>query len=167
MFQEAEQLIARYPITVIGGESICVGRKTKICRFSVLSTWDSEYDEDVKLIIGNNCNLGEFCHITAANRIEIGNNVLLGRWVTITDNSHGDTNSYEDLLIPPQHRVVKSKGPVYIGNDVWIGDKVTVLSGVTIGEGSVIGANSVVTRDVPPYSVAVGNPIRIIKSLNK
>ena len=56
----------------------------------------------------------------------------------------------------------KSKGDVIIGNDVWIGLEAVIMSGVKIGDGAVVGARSVVTRDVPPYSVAAGNPARVI-----
>ena len=52
-----------------------------------------------------------------------------------------------------------------IGDNVWIGDKATILAGVTIGEGAVIGANAVITKDVPAYCIAVGNPARIIKKV--
>lgn len=55
-----------------------------------------------------------------------------------------------------------SKGDIYVGNDVWIGHGVTILSGVTIGDGAVIGACSVVSKDIPPYAIAIGNPIRVI-----
>jgi virginiamycin A acetyltransferase len=55
------------------------------------------------------------------------------------------------------------KGPVSIGNNVWIGDNVTILSGVTVGDGAAIGAGSVVTRDVPGYCIAVGNPARVVR----
>lgn len=75
------------------------------------------------------------------------------------DNDHGNTNK-ESLMIPPIERKLVSKGPIVIGNHVWIGDKVTILSGVTIGEGAVIAANAVVTKDVPAYSVVVGNPAK-------
>jgi virginiamycin A acetyltransferase len=61
-------------------------------------------------------------------------------------------------------RLDQIKGPVSIGNNVWIGDNVTILSGVTLGDGSIIGAGSIVTKDVPPYSVAVGNPAKVIKN---
>ena len=68
-------------------------------------------------------------------------------------------------ILPPVSRPLVSKGKVVIGENVWIGDKATILPGVSIGDGSVIGANAVVTKDVPPYSVVVGNPARIINKV--
>ena len=56
-----------------------------------------------------------------------------------------------------------SKGEVSIGNDVWIGARAIVLSGVTIGDGAIIGAGAVVTRDIPPYAIAVGVPARVLR----
>jgi acetyltransferase-like isoleucine patch superfamily enzyme len=57
-----------------------------------------------------------------------------------------------------------SKGDIVIGHDVWIGQNVTVLSGVSIGTGAVIGANSLVTKNIPPYSIAVGNPAKVLRA---
>ena len=116
------------------------------------------------LKIGNNCNIGQYNHITAVNKIVIGDNLLTGRFVLITDNSHGHFN-YDNLKIHPSKRQVVSKGEVVIGNNVWIGDKVSILPGVHIGDGCVIGANSVVTYDIPSYSIAVGNPVKVIKTI--
>lgn len=113
------------------------------------------------VIIGDNVSLGEYCHITAIECVKIGNNLLTGRFVTITDNSHGLTD-LESLKLPPLKRPIVSKGAVTIKDNVWIGDKVTILPDVTIGEGSVIAANSVVTKDVPPYSVVGGIPAKIL-----
>lgn len=96
--------------------------------------------------------------------IKIGDNVLLGRRVTITDNSHGASN-FTDMTIPPLQRILYPLKGVSIASNVWIGDNVVILPGVTIGEGSIIGANAVVTKDIPPYSVAVGNPARVVKSV--
>lgn len=55
--------------------------------------------------------------------------------------------------------------PVTIGKDVWIGGNVTILAGITIGDGCTIGAGSVVTHDMPPRSVAAGNPCKVIKTV--
>ena len=55
------------------------------------------------------------------------------------------------------------KGDTVIGNDVWIGQNVTIMPGVKVGDGCIIGTNAVVAKDIPPYSIAVGNPARVIK----
>lgn len=162
--KQAEKVYFSYPINLIGGRHISIGKTTYFGKFSILSTWEKYADEmfTPELVIGNRCNFGEYTHITAAIRIEIGDDVLTGRWVTITDNSHGMTD-YETLQLPPLERKLYSRGPVKIGNKVWIGDKATILPGVTIGDGAVIAANAVITKDVPAYSIVAGNPARIIK----
>ena len=154
-----------------GAQYISIQEGTSFEKHLFLSAWD-KYDSiqgqqifNPSIKIGSNCHFGAFDHITATNRIEVGNNVLTGKFVTITDNSHGDTN-IDSLKIRPVERQVFSKGPVKIGNNVWIGDKATILPNVTIGDGAVIAANAVVTKDVPPYSVAAGNPAKIIKTNN-
>lgn len=119
-----------------------------------------------ELIIGNGCNLGEYNHITAVNRIMIGDNLLTGRFVLITDNSHGSF-SKDELNVHPSRRPITSKGEVVIGNNVWLGDKVSILPGVHIGDGCVIGANSVVTHSIPPFSIAAGNPARVLKTVKE
>ena len=63
----------------------------------------------------------------------------------------------------PQLCDLPLKGDTVVGNDVWIGQNVTILPGVHIGDGAVIGANSVVSKDVPPYHIVGGNPIKIIR----
>lgn len=150
---------------LIGPQYISVGN-SKIGKEAILTAYDNAagYSFTPKIIIGEDCNIGEFCHITAINSITIGNGVLTGRWVTITDNSHGQT-TFEDLQIPPLKRKPFSKVPVVIGNNVWIGDKVTILPGVTIGDGAIIGAGSVVTKDVPAMSIVGGNPAKVIKNM--
>ena len=113
------------------------------------------------LIIGNNVTVNFNVHIGVINRIEIGNNVLIGSNILITDHSHGNTRR-EDLDTPPGWRPIVSKGPVIIEDDVWIGENVSILQNVRIGHNSIIGANAVVTKDVPPYSKVIGNPMQII-----
>lgn len=162
-----EKCFFRYPVNAIIGEKYFkIGKECGFGKFAVITAWDSYAGETLypEVIIGDYCNFGDYLHLTCINRIMIGSSVLTGRWVTITDNGHGRTD-LENLKESPLARKLYSKGPVVIGDRVWIGDKVTILPGVTIGEGSVIGANSVVTSDIPPYSVACGNPAKIIKSI--
>lgn len=144
-----------------GGKFIVIGKKTRIDRNNILTAW-SLTSKIPELIIGENCDIGQYNHITCVNRVFIGNGVLTGRWVTITDNSHGNS-SYESLQQRPSLRKVESKGDVFIGDNVWIGDKCTILPNVHIGEGVIVAANSVVTKDVPPYCVVGGNPAIILK----
>lgn len=129
-----------------------------------LTTWNSGGAslDNPYLKIGDNCSFGAYNHITCANKVIIGDYCLTGKWVTITDNSHGDTD-YDSLLLPPTEREITTKGPVMIGKNVWIGDKATILPGVTIGDGAVIAASAVVTKDVSAYSVVGGNPARILR----
>lgn len=110
--------------------------------------------------------------------INIGENTFIGPRVTIY--GHGDVQIGKDCLlavdskifsanhtIPPKGFNIRDlpdiKEPVIIGNDVWLGANVIVLAGVEIGEGAVVGAGSVVTKSLPPYAIAVGNPAKIIK----
>lgn len=116
------------------------------------------------LQIGDSVSMEYDCHIGCINEVRIGARVLMASRVYISDHSHGSTN-VEDLLLPPNARPLISKGPVIIEDEVWLGEGVAVLPGVRIGRSSIIGANAVVTRDIPPYSVAVGAPARVIKTL--
>lgn len=120
-----------------------------------------------KLIIKNNVSITDRCIISAANRIEIGNGCLLGRDTFITDNSHGKNITLEELDISPHERDIYSKGTVIIGDNVWTGKNVCIMPNVKIGNGAIIGANSVVTHNIPPYSVAVGSPAKVIKTIKK
>lgn len=147
-----------------GSEYISIGKETSFMKDLYLTAWSSYREKKFNpiIVIGEDCHFGAYCHITSSNSISIGNNCLTGKWLTITDNSHGLTD-LNDLKEPPVERQLVSKGPVRIGNNVWIGDKVTILAGVNIGDGAVVAANSVVTKDVPAYSVVGGNPAKIIK----
>ncbi|ADQ78561.1 putative acetyl transferase [Paludibacter propionicigenes WB4] len=151
---------------LLGGKHIEIGENTSIGCHAVITCWDKY--EKVKLYpsikIGNNCSIGEYCHISSTNLISIGNGVLTGRRVTITDNSHGNS-SFGELEIPPIKRKIYSKGSVIIEDNVWIGDKASIMAGVHIGKGAVIAANAVVTKDVLPYTIMGGVPAKILKPL--
>lgn len=158
------------PGSLKGMENISIGENTGFEKDLYLTAWTSYETIDGKqefspsIEIGSHCHFGAWNHITAINRIVIGDGCLTGKWVTITDNSHGDLDS-ESLYVRPILRALRSKGPVFIGNNVWIGDKVTILPGVTVGDRAVIAANAVVTKDVPADCVVAGAPAQIIKNL--
>ena len=145
---------------------ISVGTGSFIWNNVTLTAWDSYLGVKYtpKIIIGNRCSIGEDNHITAMNKIVIGNNVLTGKRVLITDNSHG-ASFFELLNIHPLDRDLYSKGPVIIEDNVWIGEKVSIMPGVIIGKGAIIAANSVVTSDVKPYSIVGGVPAKCIKDM--
>ena len=87
--------------------------------------------------------------------------------VFISDSNHGsyvgETQSHPDES-PVERKF--SKKPIEIEDNVWLGEFVSVLQGVRIGKGSIIGSMSVVSRDIPPYCIAVGSPARVIKRFN-
>ena len=116
------------------------------------------------ITIGDNVGFNCRCHIGAIDKIVIGNNVLIGSQVLITDHSHGESTK-EALSISPVNRELYSKGPVIIEDNVWIGEGVCILPNVRVGRNSIIGANSVVIHDVPPFCVVAGNPARVIKKI--
>ena len=90
--------------------------------------------------------------------VKIGNAVILAQNVAVSGLNHG----YEDIQVPIRDQTVTTF-PIIIEDDCWIGANAVVTAGVTIGKHCVIAAGSVVTKDIPPYSIAVGNPARVIK----
>ena len=151
-----------------GKEYISIGFNTKIDSFSAITAWANYRGQcfHPELKLGSHCYIGAYNHFTAVNSITIGDGVLTGKWVTITDNSHGQLVA-DQLMTSPAYRPLYSKGEVVIGNNVWICDKATITAGVTIGDGCIIAANAVVTKSVPPYSLVAGNPAKVIKTISR
>ena len=158
-----------YPCDLQGGgqKNVSIGNHTIIQGSTIIGCWtkyEKQEFQNASITVGDHCCIGEYNHITACNKVSIGNGLLTGRYVLISDNSHGGF-SEEEAMIEPLKRDLKSKGEVVIGNNVWIGDKVSVLSGVHIGNNVIVAANAVVTKDIPDNCMVAGVPARIIKKL--
>lgn len=164
MFYKGARLIRR-PIFVRSkkllqyGEGFTTGYN---CRFEM---FDGGKGHAKKLNIGKNCKVGDYVHIAAGESVRIGDNVLMGSKILITDLNHGN---YSEMCInsaphiPPDSRPIHTEA-VSIGNNVWLGDNVCILPGVTIGDGCIIGANAVVNKDIDSNCIAAGSPARVVK----
>lgn len=144
-----------------GKENISIGDHVIVQKMTWLAAIPLTGSSECKLKIGAGTIIGHFNHIYATRSIIIGTNVLIADKVYITDNLHGYQNPDLPILAQP----IKQLQSVSIGNDSWIGENVCII-GANIGCHCVIGANSVVTHNIPDYSVAVGNPAKVIKKYN-
>lgn len=110
------------------------------------------------LRIGDKCVFGSHVTVNAYLDVDVGEQCLVADFAHVSDFDH----RYDDPAVPIRAQgIVKS--PVRIGPDCWIGEKASILRGSAIGRGSVIGAQTVVRGRIPPNSVAVGNPARVVK----
>lgn len=109
--------------------------------------------------IGSNVFVGPYCVIYGHGGVTIGDHTLIAMHCAIVSSNH---------TVPGRERTIRSQPdellPVHVGRDVWLGAGVKVLGGVTIGDGCVIGAGAVVSTDLPPYSIAMGIPARVVRS---
>lgn len=147
-------------------------------------------DVDVGAKIGKGTRIWHFCHVMKASIGEnctIGQNVFIANNVIVGNNCkiQNNVSLYEglvvedDVFIGPSAVFTNIKNPrafinrkdefmkTHIGKGSTIGANATILCGITIGEYAFIGAGSVVTKDVPPYSLVVGNPGRVVGSVDK
>lgn len=118
-------------------------------------------EKEPSLVIGKRVQIRPGFHVVCVFSIVIGDDVLIADNVFLSDNTH----TYSDINHPIVAQPLKVLRPVRIGSNAWLGRNVCVI-GASVGKNSVIGANSVVLQDVPDYSVAVGNPAKIIKQFD-
>jgi acetyltransferase-like isoleucine patch superfamily enzyme len=133
---------------------ICLGNGVAIERYVDIGCLDNTC-----ISIGDETFIAPNVCIAGPGNIKIGKYCMIASHSGIYANSH----KFTSLTQPIKHQGVTRQG-IVIEDDCWLGHGVTVVDGVTIGKGSVIGAASVVNKDIPPYSVAVGIPARVIKS---
>jgi len=147
------------PFTVTNIDNLFVGTNV----FIGGNAW-FDLGKNTKVYIGNSTGIGRYCQISGGwaemqDHIRIGATVMMGDRVFMTTTDH----DYTDISKSIREQQVVSKGSITIENDSWIGVGACIMPGVRIGRHVVIGANSVVTNSIPAYSVAVGNPAKVIK----
>lgn len=141
-------------------EKIILGDCVKIGSFSTLSSTShmSKYGKGLK--IGNNSAVGQFTEFGAAGGIEIGNDVIMGSYISF----HSENHNFTDISKLIREQGVTSKG-IKLGNNIWVGAKVTFLDGCVVGNNSVVAAGAVVNGIFPDNVVIGGIPAKILKSL--
>lgn len=156
-----EDLRVSCPEAIKIGNNVAIDTDARLLCWNKYNMVDPVQYLTPKLTIGDGCHITRNLTIQCAGYIEIGKDVLIASNVLIIDYNHGSDPEKSDYL--QQNLLVKS---VVIGDACWIGQNVIILPGVTIGEHSIIGAGSIVTKSVPPYSIAVGNPAKCIKQFD-
>lgn len=152
-----------FPVAVVAtGATLRIGRRWKAV--SRLTANSMGVTQPVYLNVGPHASVDigddvgmSGCTIAARQRIVIGDRVLLGTGVLVTDNDAHPVHPakrHDDRFL--------KKAPVQIGNDVFVGARAIILKGVVIGDGAVVGAAAVVTRSVPAFAIVAGNPARVI-----
>lgn len=148
--------------------NIDLGNNCRIGGGSYLLCWNEYSFGDIKqnvsgtIKIGNNFSATRNLTIQSCNNVCIGNDVLIASNVFICDYNHGVKNTEGSYL-----NNFLTTSEVHIEDGVWIGQGAYILPGVKIGKNAVIGAGSVVTKEIPQYCMAVGNPAKVVKQYNK
>lgn len=141
---------------IVNYGNLVIGERLRLV--STIATTELFVGRNGRLEIGESAFINYGCTIAAEENIYIGPNCNIGTFVMLMDNSFH--------RLEPERRLEKPESaPVILEENVWLGGRVIVLPGVRIGAGSAIGAGSVVTRDIPPRSLAVGVPAKVIRDL--
>lgn len=133
-------------------------RLGRMCRLSCYTVKDSIG----KITIEDNCYIGDNFSALSADNLVIKKNTLIASYVSIIAENHGNDPEH-NRGYGFQELIGK---PVIIDEHCWIGEKVIILPGVSIGKWCIIGSGAVVTKSIPDYSIAVGNPAKVIKQFD-
>jgi len=145
-------------VHVLGWDNIDIGRKCVISDDCWLNV-NSRCSGGVSIRVGDFTFLGRRNFLSSGSFIDIGPYCLTG----VDCHFLGADHDYSDPFKPYISTGVSKGGEIIVGANTWLGSRVTILKGVTIGYGSVIGASSLVLSDIPPLSIAVGSPAKVIK----
>jgi acetyltransferase-like isoleucine patch superfamily enzyme len=148
-------------LSCIGRQGVHLGSNVRIREFGWVQVTSHLTRLGEGVTVGDNTYIGPHALIGAGAGVVIGRNVALGAYVQLL----GEDHEFADGTLPINQQGVRRRG-IRIADDCWLGNNVIVLDGVSIGSHTVIGAGSVVTHDVPSNCVAVGNPARVIRTLD-
>ncbi len=151
--------ILHKPLQVRRIRGVKLGVRVSVDSYARLECFKNKDCPKPVIVLGDHVNLMFHVTLLCASRLTIGAHTTLASHVLVTTENHGIDPEGDDYML--QELVSRD---VTIGEYCWLGERVCVLPGVTIGDRSIIGAGSVVTHDIPAYSIAVGNPARVIKT---
>lgn len=139
-----------------GNQGIIIGKSCMFGRQTILGCKNSD------IVIGDHVGLGAFCiiHAVDSSPVHIGDQVVIGPKVYL---AAGGNYHFERTDIPIGQQGIDCKGGIHISRNCWIGANTVVLDGVNLGQGVIVGAGSVVSKDLPPFAVAAGNPARVVR----
>ncbi len=137
-------------------QGISLGKSCMIGRHSILGCKNSD------ILIGDHVGISPHCiiHAVDISRVVVEDQVVIGPMVYLAG---GSNYHFEKTEVPISEQGMDLKGGIHIGKNCWIGANTVILDGVTVGNDCIIGAGSVVTKDLPPFAVALGNPAKIIR----
>jgi acetyltransferase-like isoleucine patch superfamily enzyme len=136
---------------IVLGDGVYIGRNTII------------YCKNGDIQIGDNVNISANCQVLSSNRLTIGSDTVIGAFSYLL--SGGEYDYADKVRTFSQQSGMGTKGELVVGSNCWIGAGVIVLDAASIGDHCVIGAGAVVTKPIPPHSLAVGIPARVVKSI--
>lgn len=152
---------SRFPL-VMGYGSIYIGDRVRISG-NVCLIASYKRNPDPTIVIGDEVYLGFASTLSCADKITIGNRVLIAQFASIYDNNNHPIDPAARAKNMPINE--EDIAPVVIEDDVWIGAHSVILKGVTVGKGAVVAMGSIVSKDVPPMTVVAGNPARVVKTI--
>lgn len=144
----------------VSKDGIMIGARSKIGAYSQIGCTNHFATLGKGVKIGKDCGIGQFSFIGAAGGVTIGDNVVMGQYVSF----HAQQHVFDDSHKPISKQGVKAEG-IILESDIWVGAKATFLDGAHIGRHSVVAAGAVVRGVFPPGSVIAGVPAKVIKTL--
>jgi acetyltransferase-like isoleucine patch superfamily enzyme len=145
-------------VQVLGWRNVRIGRNCTVGERTLVTVNRRELG-DIQFEIMDNCYIGRNNFFTVGKKMVIRQYCIFGNECSFLSSDH----IFDDPLVPYASSGATGDAEIYIGVNTWLGHGVTVLGGVRVGHGCVVGARTLLNRDVPPFSLVVGNPGRIIK----